>query len=290
MEEIKQQASLVDQYLHETVAHHTGKMPVKIYHESSVYFHWHEEYEFLLNTSPAICIISGTSYNLQPGDALLVHSHELHARFPDESQSNSMTSIVFHPDFVDGSDEYGSKTFTKMVFSRFISGKTVEGREIINLLYSLIEIDDFRDLGYEFRMQATLKQVFSLMIKYHMYTISTNNYSSTTPEPFQRALSYISSHYSQKITLEDLSEISHYNPSYIILLFRKYTLMSPIEYINNYRIIIAKELLLHTKKSIIEVADKCGFHNLSYFTRSFKAHTNFTPSEFRKHEKETRSP
>ncbi len=49
----------------------------------------------------------------------------------------------------------------------------------------------------------------------------------------------------------------------------------------NLRMDYAKKLLKETRMSILDIADNCGFNNLSYFMRTFKKHIGCTPNEFR---------
>lgn len=53
------------------------------------------------------------------------------------------------------------------------------------------------------------------------------------------------------------------------------------ELITSRVILEIKRLLINPKKSINQIADEMGFENYSYFTKLFKKHTSFTPSEFR---------
>ena len=57
--------------------------------------------------------------------------------------------------------------------------------------------------------------------------------------------------------------------------------MTCIEYINDYRLNIAANLLLTTRMRITEVAVSIGITNLSYFNRIFKKKFHLTPKEYR---------
>ena len=55
-----------------------------------------------------------------------------------------------------------------------------------------------------------------------------------------------------------------------------------IEYINDYRLNIATNMLLTTNSQITEIATSIGITNLSYFNRIFKKKYNMTPKEYRR--------
>ena len=58
--------------------------------------------------------------------------------------------------------------------------------------------------------------------------------------------------------------------------------MNVSKYVMEYRISKAKTLLMTTNMKSYEVAVETGFANESYFSRSFKKVTGFSPSDFRR--------
>ena len=61
-----------------------------------------------------------------------------------------------------------------------------------------------------------------------------------------------------------------------------------IDYINDYRLNIATNLLETTDIQVMEIANKVGISNVSYFNRIFKKKFNLTPKEYRKNLKNIR--
>ncbi|TKV47567.1 AraC family transcriptional regulator, partial [Bacillus sp. PIC28] len=58
--------------------------------------------------------------------------------------------------------------------------------------------------------------------------------------------------------------------------------LTPIEYIQQFRVLKATEYLLHTNQSIKEISTAVGIENPEYFATLFKKKTGFTPTEYRK--------
>jgi AraC-like DNA-binding protein len=58
--------------------------------------------------------------------------------------------------------------------------------------------------------------------------------------------------------------------------------MTPIAYLNRYRITQAKRLLRETDQSITEIALTVGFSDSSYFSRVFRRETGLSPDAFRR--------
>ena len=98
---------------------------------------------------------------------------------------------------------------------------------------------------------------------------------------FLIVLDYIEKHLAEDITLEDLSEIAHFEKAYLITKFKEIWGLSPMKYVNALRIERAKQLLSTTEKSITDIAYETGFGSIHYFTRYFKDSTGITPSEYR---------
>ena len=92
---------------------------------------------------------------------------------------------------------------------------------------------------------------------------------------------YIQENYMHNISLKQLAGIYFINEKYLGRTFKKETGQSVHEYLNNIRMEKATELLVHTNKPILEIAMECGFGSLSHFTRTFRARTKLTPTEYR---------
>lgn len=69
--------------------------------------------------------------------------------------------------------------------------------------------------------------------------------------------------------------------SYFSLIFKKYTDMTFVEYLTNFRIEKAKELLKTTALRSSEIAYNVGYNDPHYFSAAFKKNTGFTPTDFR---------
>ena len=82
-------------------------------------------------------------------------------------------------------------------------------------------------------------------------------------------LEYIHQHYAEDITRTDLSDLVYLNPDYMARLFKKQTGKSIVNYITDYRIQKAKELLNSPDIPIGTVASKVGYGNYSFFSKLF---------------------
>ena len=92
-----------------------------------------------------------------------------------------------------------------------------------------------------------------------------------TPQSFHKELS-----------LADLLAEAHMSKSYFLRLFRRYMGTTPYNYLVNFRITQAKELLVLTDHSVGEIAQEVGFGDASNFSTRFAKATGQSPLQYRK--------
>jgi DNA-binding response OmpR family regulator len=95
-----------------------------------------------------------------------------------------------------------------------------------------------------------------------------------------KAVVYIHSHYAEPITRSDVADFVGLSERHLTRCFRQEMGITPITYLNRYRINQAKVLLAAGKKGITEVALDVGFSSSGYFTRVFRQEVGVAPSAF----------
>ena len=98
----------------------------------------------------------------------------------------------------------------------------------------------------------------------------------------KKACEYISEHFGEQITLDDIAKEMHLAPTYFSTLFSKTLGVTFISYLSSVRMNYAKQLLVYSDKSVTRICFECGFSSLSHFLREFKKQNGITPTEFRK--------
>ena len=131
---------------------------------------------------------------------------------------------------------------------------------------------------------------YQLAVKGHLflmfYILSSEGISSALPdrkrlEKIKTVISYVEEHYAQTITIEEMAALCFFSKSYFMKFFKDHIGISFITYLNDYRLEAATKLLLATDDNILDIANACGFDNLSYFNRSFKKKYGVTPGKYR---------
>lgn len=97
----------------------------------------------------------------------------------------------------------------------------------------------------------------------------------------EQILEYIAEHYTQKITLADLSEKLFYSDRYINQRFQKALGTTVIEYLNRYRIQKALLLLQSDEVLISDIGWACGIGDYKYFSHVFKKYMGCSPKEYK---------
>ncbi len=93
---------------------------------------------------------------------------------------------------------------------------------------------------------------------------------------------YISEHYAEIQSVDELSERFYMSKSYLCRIFREVTNFTISEYVNLHRIAASQEYLMDSGMSMQEIAEKLGYESLTYFERVFKKQLSVTPLQYRK--------
>ena len=95
-------------------------------------------------------------------------------------------------------------------------------------------------------------------------------------------LSYIQMHYTEEIHLEQIASSASLSPRSCLRCFKNIIGASPMQYIIDLRIRKARQLLIQTDLSILEISASYGFQGQSYFIKTFRQKTGTTLLKFRK--------
>ena len=97
----------------------------------------------------------------------------------------------------------------------------------------------------------------------------------------KNAVMYIESHYPENVSLENIAKAASLNHSTLTQLFKRELDVTPIEYLWQYRVTVAKKFLEFTNLPVKEISVRCGFKTVPHFSRKFEAYTHYTPTAFR---------
>lgn len=102
---------------------------------------------------------------------------------------------------------------------------------------------------------------------------------------FSEIYEYIYEHYAEINSIEDICRALFITNYYVSHVFKKYTGVSPMQYVTKCRIAHAKKLLDETELTVREISTQCGYDETTNFFRNFKRSEGVTPTEYRQKSK-----
>lgn len=147
-----------------------------------------------------------------------------------------------------------------------------------------------------------LRNIFLSMKNYEKYENSQNIFlcsklwelyahlqQATKPQTnyIDNALMYINYQYMNNITVDSIAKYLKLERSYFSALFKKHTGLSPKQYLLNYRMKIAADLLTKNITTISVIANSVGYTDIYNFSRMFKKHFGVSPNAYKKLQSKT---
>ena len=220
-------------------------------------------------------------------------------------QKARYTCIYFHPEFLNVNmsfemlrkKEYGDiasthdlfllKPFTDKAYVIPIAEAQLE--KITQAAeYMQEELRNQRDWYWSCRGRSYFMEIIIALER--MYGLIgygvTHQKSDSTPiiknAKLRDAVLYIENRFDESITLPDIAKAAGINHTTLTALMKEELGCTAIEYLMKYRITVAEKQLEFTSVPVKDIANMTGFKTVQHFSRVFKAHTGFTPAEFRK--------
>lgn len=239
---------------------------------------WHTDVEFLYCISGQGWITcSGTEYMLQAGELLVVNSTVLHT-----VQKNSAFQYSC---LIVGNEFWEENGFLPghLLFQELICDRAVA------LAFEKVRHAFAAETGQPAVRHAMIRHaVLGLLILLcEKYACDRGN-NSKQPLAQQRVREvtlYVRQYMERPITLDELADHLGICKSHLSREFHRVTGMTIVEYINILRCTEAKRLI-GEGKSVSAAALSSGFHNLSYFTRTYKKYVGELPTANRNHKRE----
>lgn len=130
------------------------------------------------------------------------------------------------------------------------------------------------------RRMSALYDTLAIMMEFND---NENSHTQNTNVKYvNMAIDCIATGYSENIKISEIASKVGINRSYLTSIFKQQLNMSPQEYLINFRIEIASELLRTTTEPIGSIAVAVGYSDPLTFSKAFRKKTNMTPTEYRK--------
>lgn len=247
---------------------HCGKEKCKPSHSFGPAIRPHYLFHFVLNGSGKY-YVDNKVYNVKKGQGFLITPGVTTYYEADEENPWEYCWIGFDGLDVNTILKNCGLDDKSLIFTDKSKGKLQE---------SLINLINTYEHGYgnEYTILGQLYLSFS-----YMYNLPYINKTFHNETHLQKALTYIHNNYTYDIRITDIANYVGINRSYLFKIFKSSKYMSPLQYLTNYRLNMAKQLLIESDLSITEILYSCGFKNPSSFYKHFKKNMNITPSQYR---------
>ncbi len=280
----------------ELTRHGTAPFPIACYRDAlslgAVPWHWHPELEvFTVTGGTAIAAAGAERFAVSAGQGFFVNAQVLHAVWAQEGSDCQLHSAVFHPRLVGGNLDsvFWSKYLQPLLGKggppcvRLDGGEDWHAaavRAVEQAWTGCVE----EPPGYEFQVREGLSRLIFLLSQRHVRAATSKPGGLLREEArVKRMLEYIHQRYGEKLNTAMIAGAAAVSESECLRCFRRIIGMPPIQYVTQYRIQKAAELLMSAPElSVAEVGARCGFQDASYFAKTFHALKECAPSAYRR--------
>ena len=211
---------------------------------------------------------SDVEFRVMPGDIFFIHlNQDVEYMTGPENCCHRLACCI------------GGNQLMDLLTATHIVGRSVMTPENKVHVESIMRncITEYRELRENFRLRASVL-CYELML-----LLGQDIRSSEQPVILRKSIDYMEHHISRKITLKQLASAVGTSSASLHRLFQVHLKTSPMHYLIDLKMKVAKSLLLNTKYQIQEIANRTGYSNPLYFSSEFTKHVGISPRNYRKH-------
>lgn len=283
-----------------TQRQHMLRSDFEVYHYRNIYLdevalHHHDFYEIYLFISGEVsCTIESRTYQLRPGDILLISPLELHQPLvsPDTDPYERLVLWVNRGFLEQLSSAQTSLTrcfdASRPEHSNLLRLPPAAALELRRQVEVLSELGSDSSYGNDLLAKSLLMQFF-VQLNRQAAAAPTHAPDCSTDRVVDAVLQYINEHYSEPLTLDDLASRFFVSKYHLLRKFDAQVGATVHRYLLQKRLMIAKQLLAGGIAPT-EVYRHCGFGDYTNFYRAFRAEYHITPRQFLRQEQSKTEP
>lgn len=252
-------------------------------------WHWHEELELgYIEKGTSLIRTIDQDYLIHQGDGFFINTNVMDTKINGNSGNPALEiNHIFHPVFIGG--HFGSRITAKylnpilqnrQICVHVIRRGTKEADAVLNHLIILKEMNG--NPGQEIPIRNTLSETWLLLLEEIEKHFESPRITETEKQNrIKSMMSYIHRNFDNKLTLKEIAAAANISSREANRIFQKAIRQTPFEYLMNYRLNKAKELLSHSNLSITEISYRCGFTDSTYMGKQFRKAYGITPKDYR---------
>ena len=250
-----------------------------------VALHWQNSVELVFVKKGMGTVQVGLqSMTAMAGDIFVFAPGVLHGLGQIPGETMEYENIIYEVDMLGGSGDLCYRRYLLPLQSGRLSllHRLTQGhpcyRAVLECLRRLETVNRDRVLGYELQIKGLLLCLLSALVAQSDGLPPRENGDTRR---LKAVLQYVTAHFADNLPVAEAAAVCQCSPSHFMRWFKQMTGQRFTEYLNIYRLNAAAEALRTTDDTVLTVAERCGFKNLSYFNRAFKASFGLTPREYR---------
>lgn len=214
----------------------------------------------------------GQSYRMEEGDCAFISCETPYSHTTSDENLWSLSWIHFN----------GNTLFA--VYEKYLSrgGRPVfhpaDFAQFLELHDRIFRMADSSDYIKDMRINSGLSELLVLLMAESWNPDSAKNRGKS----LTALKAYLDEHYTEKISLDKLSEMFFINKFYMTRIFKEQYGTSINTYLQQLKITKAKQMLRFTDESVETIGIKCGIGEANYFSRLFRQVEGITPSAYRR--------
>lgn len=247
--------------------------------------HWHDDIELMLILSGKMRYsVNGEIVTLNEGEGILVNTRQLHFGFSDDKTECDFICILFHPFLLCTAKSF-EREFIVPFLKSGIPYVRLEPTEkwqnaILRSIREIYACKEEREAPLF--TQGQLCSLWGQLIAHTDTKPGTKEAADTKLSTLKAMIDLIHRFYSEKLTLAEIARAGNVSKRTCGTIFMQYLNKTPMEFLIDYRLRKAIELLKTTDKTILEISLAVGFSGASYFAETFRKSFGVSPTEYRK--------
>ena len=211
-------------------------------------------------------------YTVTPGEAMLLTVPEDHYYyFPEDSDCWEFIFITL----------YGRETmrlFRQLRKQTGVIAKFGKNSQLVQKAFSICKKIEQNKIENQYIASAL---AYDFLMSMMDYVRPMGQGKREFPEFISRVHNYCLKNIDKPVSVNDMAKCAGYSRYHFTRLFKEHTGTGPQYFMNELRIRMAVQLLQTERLSVKEIAQRCGFEDVSYFCKIFRKFQKVSPNEFR---------